>query len=496
MAFSIVQKPVNTADNVPVISNWTPMTGYMFYQSDISTFFFYRLVCTVKQVDSAGAVLKTLGVLKQRRNGYSPDNAGATQRARAFFDLSGIVNSQLVDTVYDQNDSGIPFRTIHKLGANTDDKIFSYNGDTSQGFLQIISIEVEASEWYSDSATAMPESQGSTATDTLIWLGASLPLMTERDNDGDYIQGTAFQKYTNSSPGNSYLSDIPLQPNTEFSSSISILMNFVREDDFHTIAFLNDFSSFGSNVDYFKITYYITGGTTEILYIENDTTNGGMGSNDGSLEDTNRLLYFGCGPGNLEGASNLPASESIGGATVDGAAQPSNFDWTSYQIAPFNSSGISEGSPQYFILQGGSCKGYKIRRLAFRNSFGCWDYFNFNMKSTQTVEVNRNNYSTMLGTFNKSRWRYDNTQRGNTTRQTTAILKETLNTDWISEELSPFIEKLIYSTNVQIVENSDTEFTEGVIVTDSSFIRKTKANDRLIQYTITIEYANPINTNS
>ena len=52
------------------------------------------------------------------------------------------------------------------------------------------------------------------------------------------------------------------------------------------------------------------------------------------------------------------------------------------------------------------------------------------------------------------------------------------------------------STNVYIIENSDTEFTQGVLITDSSIVKKTVANDRLIQYTINIEYANPINTNS
>ena len=118
------------------------------------------------------------------------------------------------------------------------------------------------------------------------------------------------------------------------------------------------------------------------------------------------------------------------------------------------------------------------------------------MKSTQTTEVQRNNYSSMLGTFNKSKWRYNNTQRGKTTRQTTAVLKETINTDWITEADSVLIEKLIMSTDVYIVENQDTDFTEGVLVTDSSFIKKTTANDKMIQYTINIEYANPVNTNS
>jgi hypothetical protein len=78
----------------------------------------------------------------------------------------------------------------------------------------------------------------------------------------------------------------------------------------------------------------------------------------------------------------------------------------------------------------------------------------------------------------------------------TAILKETLQTDWISETDGELLEKLIMSTNVYIVENTDTTYTEPVMITDTSFIRKTVANNKLIQYTIKIEYANPINTNS
>jgi hypothetical protein len=86
--------------------------------------------------------------------------------------------------------------------------------------------------------------------------------------------------------------------------------------------------------------------------------------------------------------------------------------------------------------------------------------------------------------------------RGKTTREVTAVLKETLNTDWITEDQAYLLEKLIMSTDVYIVENADTEFTQGVMVTDSSIVKKTVANDKLIQYTIQIEYANNVNTNS
>ena len=174
-----------------------------------------------------------------------------------------------------------------------------------------------------------------------------------------------------------------------------------------------------------------------------------------------------------------------------------NAGWAYYTIEGGITVDASLGTaPYYFIRQDGSCKGFKVRRLAWRNSLGAYDYYNFKMKSTQTVEVQRDNFNTMLGTFNQDRYSYNNTQRGKTTRHTTAILKETLNTGWITEQDGNLLEKLIYSTNVEIVENEDTEFTEGVIITDTSFVKKTVANDKLMQYTINIEYANPINTNS
>ena len=102
----------------------------------------------------------------------------------------------------------------------------------------------------------------------------------------------------------------------------------------------------------------------------------------------------------------------------------------------------------------------------------------------------------MLGNFNSDMYSYDNFARGKKTRQVTAVLKETLQTDWITETDAVLLESLIMSTNVSIIDNDDTDYTVPVMVTDTSFVKKTSANDGLIQYTVNIEYANPINTNS
>tara|TARA_R110002012_G_scaffold92285_1_gene224229 strand:- start:5324 stop:6802 length:1479 start_codon:yes stop_codon:yes gene_type:complete len=486
---TFAQEPVNTTSKVPVITNWTPMIGYMVYQDDISGLFYFKLILEVRLDDASGTLLAKI---KQRRNGYSSDVSG--NRARAFFDLREIVNSQLVDTVFDQNDTGIPFRTIHKVGVNTPAEPFSFNGDNTTDGTQIQTIFVKAYQEYSSSASIVPaEETTPSVADTLYYLQASLPLMTPRSTVTSpigFIQGTDFNVFNGNGATDRFLSDLVTGAGDYNTSGY---INYIQDTDYHTVAFLNDYSNFDSDIDYIQIAYYTSAGVliNDAEYIANVTGNGGLPPNDVSLADASRLLYFGCGPGNLEAQ------------TDNSDAKPSNnAGWAYYTIRGTNdtptnpATSTNKTALYYFIKQDGSCKGYKVRRLAWRNSVGGYDYFNFKMKSTQTTTVQRNNYSSMLGTFNKSQWRYNNTQRGKATRQTIAVLKETINTDFIKEADTILIEKLIMSRDVYIVENSDTDFTEGVVITDSSFIKKTTANDKMIQYTINIEYANPVNTNS
>ena len=102
----------------------------------------------------------------------------------------------------------------------------------------------------------------------------------------------------------------------------------------------------------------------------------------------------------------------------------------------------------------------------------------------------------MLGDFDGRRFSYNDSERGERTRETSATLEETLNTDWLTEQDAELLEGLMVSTNVEVVENADTDYTQGVVIADNSFVRKTVANDKMIQYTIKIKYANPLNTNS
>ena len=69
-----------------------------------------------------------------------------------------------------------------------------------------------------------------------------------------------------------------------------------------------------------------------------------------------------------------------------------------------------------------------------------------------------------------------------------------LNTDFISETEASWFEELFTSPDVFIINGfqSDTggyirKYIEPVTITTSSYVRKTTANDKLLQYTIDVE---------
>lgn len=476
------QEPISDSATVPVITNWTPLIPYTTQQTSISDLFYFKFVLEIRIDDASGTLL---GKIKLRPNGH----ATGTTDVIGIFDVRSIVNSQLEDTIQDQNDTT---KSIHTLGANVAAKPFSLN------YNQVKTIFVKAYQQFSSSATEIPtENTTTTVNDTKKYIAASLPLQTARGT-ADFQTSTAFASYSLDGATKKFLSDVE-DSTIDFTRTSLVTglgstqkrINYVLSTDYHTIAFLNGEGDFASKGARLMIQFYNSANSLlATQYIDNTNANGGAIPLTGTTEvntDVERLIFFGCGPANLQAQS------------VNTSARPSAYPTYAYYVvrAVETSSANPMSDAYYFFKQSASCKGYKMRRLAWRNSLGAYDYFNFKMKSSQTVEVNKNTYESMIGNFNGGMYSYDNTQRGKKVRSTTAILKETINTEWISEQDANLLEGLIKSTNVEIIENADTDFTEPVLITDKSFVRKTTANDGIkIQYTLNIEYANSLNTNS
>jgi hypothetical protein len=64
----------------------------------------------------------------------------------------------------------------------------------------------------------------------------------------------------------------------------------------------------------------------------------------------------------------------------------------------------------------------------------------------------------------------------------------TVNTDWISQNDVNIVEQIFYSTNLLVLDGSA---LLSARISDSAFEYKTRVNEKLILYTIQMEYSQP-----
>jgi hypothetical protein len=256
-------------------------------------------------------------------------------------------------------------------------------------------------------------------------------------------------------------------------------VQYARLEDYGTLPFLQYVPDSTYAINYIKIDYiYPSGNSTENVIW--DAPNGGATS-QGPLSNT-RLGYFGAFPANLQNWSTTFAAAVANGLT--------QYKMTAYSSVP------DRISQQYTInIQCPNLKGYEAIRLTWLNKWGTWDYYTFNMKSTKSVSTNRTSYTQLGGTWNESTFKIAGYKGGKKNFRVNSTEKITLNTDFVTEAEGVWFEQLINSTEVYVLEGFQTDgnnsslnnYVEPATITNSSYTRKTIANDRLMQYTFEIE---------
>jgi len=134
-----------------------------------------------------------------------------------------------------------------------------------------------------------------------------------------------------------------------------------------------------------------------------------------------------------------------------------------------------------------NCSIYDNVRVMFLNREGGYDYWNFNKDSKRTVNINdRKEYKKLLN------YDYSIGDRGSTVYS--QIINDTymINTDWVSEEDYLFLEQLITSPDVYIIDEvNDNKIP--IVITDSSYVIKTALRDSM--FNVTLSYKLAYNTN-
>ena len=121
------------------------------------------------------------------------------------------------------------------------------------------------------------------------------------------------------------------------------------------------------------------------------------------------------------------------------------------------------------------------------------------MKNTTSVTTNKTTYTQLGGTWNETTYKPYSYKGGMKNFRVNAKERLQLNTDFLGDLDSIWLEQLFTSPEVYIIKDFDAndagsgttskinKYVESVLVTSSSYTRKTRANDKLIQYTIEIE---------
>jgi hypothetical protein len=131
---------------------------------------------------------------------------------------------------------------------------------------------------------------------------------------------------------------------------------------------------------------------------------------------------------------------------------------------------------------------YGQQDVLFLNRYGVYDSYLFNGVSRMTYAVTNEEYSQPI--FKQAdlaqSWTYGVQIATPFLKNSTEVM--TVNTDWIPEADVAIVEQIFYSTNVLILSGNNVLSTR---VIDTAFEYKKRTNEKLIQYTIQLEYNQP-----
>ena len=282
---------------------------------------------------------------------------------------------------------------------------------------------------------------------------------------------------------------------------------YARIDDYGTVAMFNrlDTSSYSfatapsgiSNaIGSVQIKLYDNTGSQlgSTFTVTNNVTNGGAQLSAYGEIAKSHFMFFGAYPANLTGAGNS-----------NWTTHKANVSY--YTIQALDS--LSNPITQIYTINILDCNSFGYEGITWLNKFGAWDYYTFDKKSVRTINTKKTQYTQLGGTWNEALYTPQGYKGGMKNFRVNAKEKIKLNTSYLrADNESIFIESLLKSPEVYIINQYSTDWQESsatksgiinkyiepVIVTTSNITRKTRANDKLMRYTIEVERNKDNNT--
>lgn len=162
-----------------------------------------------------------------------------------------------------------------------------------------------------------------------------------------------------------------------------------------------------------------------------------------------------------------------------------NPNLTHYTIQAYNG-GTPLGSPiRYNIVCN---EKYPNVRIKWKNRYGQWDFFNFNMVNRQSFSVNRSLYEPQIGSWGGRTLSYENYDSSNINYLVDTAQAISVNTDWVSEDYNDIFKQLLVSDEIYWIYDEANGDLRPITIKTPSITFKTGVNDKVIQYTFDFDF--------
>jgi hypothetical protein len=156
-----------------------------------------------------------------------------------------------------------------------------------------------------------------------------------------------------------------------------------------------------------------------------------------------------------------------------------------YTIQAYNGS-TALGTPIYFNFK---CEQkYPNIRIKWKNRFGQFDYFNFDMVNKQSFSTTTRGYQPQLGTWTGTSLQYDSADSSNLNYIVDSKQAIVVNTDWIPETYNDIIKQILVSEEIYWIKDESSAVLTPITIATDSITFKTGVVDKVIQYSFEFNY--------
>jgi hypothetical protein len=165
---------------------------------------------------------------------------------------------------------------------------------------------------------------------------------------------------------------------------------------------------------------------------------------------------------------------------------PLSGSFDSYTIQAFSNLGNPLGAKLHYNV---ICnQKYPNIRVKWKNRFGQFDSFNFNMINTKRFDVNRSLYQPQIGSWGGTSLGYANYESNNLNYMVDTKESIQVNTDWVVEEYNEIFKQLLVSDEIYWIYDIVEYEVKPLTIKTSNLTFKTGVVDKVIQYAFEFDY--------